>query len=220
MLATVERSEESSPEVSLPDHKPHVLVVDDDRVILATLEDGLHDAGYEVSVAGSAKEAIDLMVESPPDLAILDVRMPGMDGVELAGHLREHTTIPFLFLSAYGDLDLVRRAVARGALGYLLKPIDIPHLIPSVEAALVRGREIGRLRNSETQLKTALATEQKTRTAVGVLMERQRLDAQSAFETLRRHARSQRRKITEVADEVINAAQALNIPPVECWKDD
>ncbi|HVO47669.1 MAG TPA: response regulator [Steroidobacteraceae bacterium] len=194
--------------------------MDDDRVILATLEVGLHDAGYEVSVAGSAKEAVDLMAKSPPDLVILDVRMPGMDGVELAGYLRERTNIPFLFLSAYGDVDLVRTAVAQGALGYLLKPIDIPNLIPSVAAALARGREIERLRDAETRLKTALATEQKTRTAVGVLMERQRLDPQTAFETLRRHARSQRRKITEVADEVINAAQALNIPPVECRKHD
>jgi len=220
MLATAQRTEESNSEVSSPDHKPHVLVVDDDRVILATLEVGLHDAGYEVSVAGSAKEAVDLMAKSPPDLVILDVRMPGMDGVELAGYLRERTNIPFLFLSAYGDVDLVRTAVAQGALGYLLKPIDIPNLIPSVAAALARGREIERLRDAETRLKTALATEQKTRTAVGVLMERQRLDPQTAFETLRRHARSQRRKITEVADEVINAAQALNIPPVECRKHD
>jgi response regulator NasT len=220
MLATVQRTEASSPAVSPPDHKPHVLVVDDDRVILATLEVGLHDAGYEVSVAGSAKEAVDLMAKSPPDLAILDVRMPGMDGVELAGYLRERTNIPFLFLSAYGDVDLVRRAVAQGALGYLLKPIDIPNLIPSVEAALARGREIERLRDAETRLQTALATEQKTRTAVGVLMERRRLDPQSAFETLRRHARSQRRKITDVADEVISATQVLNIPPVECPKDD
>jgi response regulator NasT len=189
-----------------------LLVVDDDRVILATLEDGLHDAGYEVAVAGSAKEAIDLIIASPPDLAIIDVRMPGMDGIALAGHLREHTNVPFVFLSAYGDLPLVRSAVAQGALGYLLKPIDIHQLVPSIEASLERGRELTRLRESENRLKTALSIEQKTRTAVGLLMERRRLDQQSAFEVLRMYARSQRRKIGDVAQDVISAAEGLNAP--------
>jgi response regulator NasT len=142
-----------------------------------------------------------------------------MDGVSFAAYLHEYTNIPFVFLSAYGELELVRNAVQQGALGYLLKPIDSAQLIPAIEAALVRGRDIARLRESESRLKTALATEQKTRTAVGVLMERQGLDQQSAFERLRRHARSQRRKITDVADEVISAAETLNIPPVDGRKD-
>ena len=219
MLTLVQRHERSDEEAAATVAKPRVLLVDDDRVILATLEDGLHDAGYEVAVAGSAKEANDAITESPPDLVILDVRMPGMDGVSFAAHLHEYTNIPFVFLSAYGELELVRNAVQQGALGYLLKPIDSAQLIPAIEAALVRGRDIARLRESESRLKTALATEQKTRTAVGVLMERQGLDQQSAFERLRRHARSQRRKITDVADEVISAAETLNIPPVDGRKD-
>lgn len=199
--------------------RPRVLVVDDDTVILATMEDGLNAAGYDVALAQSAQEAIEAIVGTPIDLAIIDVRMPGVDGLALANHLREHTSIPFMFLSAYGDRDVVHSALQRGALGYLLKPMDTPQLILSIEAAMLRGREIIRLRESETRLKAALATEQKTRTAVGVLMERQRLDQQSAFERLRRRARSQRRKITEIADEVISAAEALNIPPVETDKE-
>jgi response regulator NasT len=190
--------------------RPHLLLVDDDRLILATLASGLREAGYDVSTAVSGKDAIEAATAGQFDLAILDVRMPGMDGIELARHLREGTTIPFLFLSAYGELDLVRRAADHGALGYLVKPADIPQIVPAIEAALVRAREIARLRSSEERLGTALAIEQKTRTAVGLLMERHGLNRQQAFEALRNQARSQRRKIAEVADEIIDAAEVLN----------
>lgn len=209
MLAEVRHKPDNGP---APERKARVLVVDDDRLILATLEDGLRNAGFEVALAASGLEAMQAAMEAPPDVAIIDVRMTGMDGIEFAKHLREHTSIPFVFLSAYGDLALVRSAIDQGALGYLLKPIDIPQLIPALEAALARGREIARLREAEARLKAALSTEQKTRTAVGVLMERRRLDQQAAFDALRRHARSQRRKIAEIAEEVLNSAEKLNFP--------
>jgi len=190
--------------------KPRLLLVDDDRLVLATLSEGLRDAGYEVTAAASAEQAIARMQDGGVDLAILDVRMPGMDGIALSSLLREHSTVPFLFLSAHGDLDIVRQAAGNGALGYLLKPIDIPQLVPSIEAALARGAEISRLKDSELRLNTALSTEQKTRMAVGVLMERRRLDRRAAFEALRRMARSQRRKITLVADDIVRAVETLN----------
>jgi response regulator NasT len=190
--------------------RPHLLLVDDDRLILATLSEGLRQAGYEVSTASSGKDAIDAASRIPFDLGILDVRMPGMDGVELARHLREGTHIPFIFLSAYGDLELVRRAADHGALGYLIKPVDVPQIVPAIESALVRAREIAALREAEERLTTALSIEQRTRTAVGVLIERHGMDRHAAFEALRHQARSQRRKIGEVADEIISAAERLN----------
>jgi len=193
--------------------KPRLLLVDDDRLVLATLTEGLRDAGYEVTAAASAEQAIARMQDGGVDLAILDVRMPGMDGLALSSLMREHSTVPFIFLSAHGDLDIVRQAAGNGALGFLLKPIDIPQLVPSIEAALARGAEISRLKDSELRLNTALSTEQKTRMAVGVLMERRRLDRRAAFETLRRMARSQRRKITLVADDIVRAVETLNGTP-------
>jgi len=211
-MFSVARSKNRDDLDTVMEQKPRLLLVDDDRLILATLSDGLRDADYDVSVAASGKEAVEVIEASPPDLAILDVRMPGMNGIELAMQLREHTQVPFVFLSAYGDLALVRQAADKGALGYLLKPLDIPQLIPTIEAALVRGREIARLRDSESRLNDALSAEQKTRIAVGVIMERQRLDRQMAFEALRRQARSQRRKIAEVAEEILSAAETLNAP--------
>lgn len=189
-----------------------LLLVDDDRLILATLGDGLRKAGYLVETAASGAEALDAVASAVFDLAILDVRMPGMDGIELSCMLRESTTVPFLFLSAYGDVDLVRRAAANGALGYLVKPSDVPQIVPAVEAALARAREIAELRATETRLNVALQIEQKTRTAVGLLMERHGLSRQQAFDALRNQARSQRRKIIDVAEEIIAAAELLNAP--------
>ncbi len=187
-----------------------LLLVDDDRLVLATLSDGLREMGYRVSVAASGREAMEAIGRETFDLVILDVRMPGMDGIEVAARLRETGGPPFIFLSAYGDLDIVRQASENGALGYLLKPIDIPQIVPSIEASLVRAAEIGRLCESESRLGNALVIEQKTRTAVGVLMERYRIDWQAAFEVLRHHARSSRRKISECAEDILKAVEQLN----------
>lgn len=190
--------------------KPRLLVADDDRLVLATLSEGLRQAGYEVVTAASGAEALEAAAGGMFDLAILDVRMPGMDGLELARRLHDYTRIPFFFLSAYGDMNLVRQAVQHGALGYLIKPLDVPQIVPSIEAALMRAREIRQLRETEAQLNAALSVEQRTRMAVGLLMEREHLDRKAAFDLLRSQARSQRRKLAEVADELLAAAEKLN----------
>lgn len=190
--------------------KTRLLIADDDRLVLATLSDGLRAESYDVEVAASAAEALEAIAAATPDLVVLDVRMPEVDGIELARQLRQHTKVPFLFLSGYADRELVQRAAEFGALGYLVKPLDVPQLIPGIEAALARGREIGHLREAESNLTTALSIEQRTRMAVGVLMEREHLDRKAAFDALRQRARSQRRKIADVADEIVSALETLN----------
>lgn len=192
--------------------RPRVLVVDDDRLVLATLGAGLRHAGYDAREAASGEEALRLCETERPDIVLLDVRMPEMDGVQAARLIRERFGIPFLFLSAYSDEALVRQAAAEGALGYLVKPLDVVQLAPSLEAALARAREIRALRESEERLTRALGTSRDTATAVGLVMERYRLDRQAAFEALRQHARSQRRKLEDVAAEMLRAAEASNLP--------
>ena len=100
-----------------------ILVADDDRVVLLTLAEGLREAGFEVIEARDGLQALALCRSEAPDLALLDIRMPGLDGLELARRLRDETRVPFLFFSAYGDEEFVRRAVEIGALGYLIKPL-------------------------------------------------------------------------------------------------
>lgn len=190
---------------------PRILIVDDDRLILATLSQGLAQAGYVIYQAGSGKDALQLASAHDPDLVILDVSMPYMSGIEVAKHLREHTRIPFLFLSAYGDGDVVRQAAEHGAVGYLVKPVDTPQIIPAIEAGLARAAEIQRLRRTEADLTNALAAGRETNLAIGILMEQRRLGRTEAFELLRSHARAQQRKIHDVAAELIQASETLSM---------
>ena len=189
---------------------PCVLVVDDDRLVLATVAEGLREAGYAVDTAESAQEARERVGAARPDIALLDVRMPGETGIELARWLRARD-IPFLFLTAYGDASIVREAVEEGALGYLIKPVDVPQLVAALEAALQRAEDIRRLRETEAQLQRALSGSRYTSMAVGLIMERHRLTEKEAFERLRRFARSQRRRIEEVAEELVRSEELVNL---------
>lgn len=186
------------------------MIVDDDRVIRNILAEGLRELGYQVAVAASGAEALNLAQEDSFDLAVLDMRMPEMSGLELARALRQASSLPFVFLSAFGDEAVVQDAAASGALGYLVKPVDIPQLVPFIEAAIARGREIDMLRSTAEQLEKALKVEQKTRTAVGIIMERKGMSRQQAFDLLRGRARSQRRKIADVAEELVAALERVN----------
>jgi AmiR/NasT family two-component response regulator len=188
----------------------HILVVDDDRLVLASLARGLRQGGYRVSEAANGEDAFNVAERTSPDLALLDVRMPGMNGIELGRMLREHAGVPFLYLSAYGQADIVAQAAQNGALGYLVKPLDIAQILPSVETALLRAAEIRALRDKEGQLANALGGSRDVSVAVGLLMERHHVDREEAFEALRARARSARRTLVDVAHEILSSSEKLN----------
>jgi response regulator NasT len=116
----------------------HLLIADDDRLVLATLGRGLRAAGYSTREAASGEEALRLAAECAPDLALLDVRMPGVSGLEVARRLAAEGRVPFLFLSAYGDEEIVEQAAEHGALGYLVKPLDVAQVVPALEGLLAK----------------------------------------------------------------------------------
>ncbi len=187
-----------------------ILLVDDDTLLLQFLAEVLTHAGYDTVTAASAAEAIRQIEAREPDLALLDINMPGMSGLELARHLHEHTSVAFMFLSASADGESARQAAQFGAVGFLLKPIDAARLMPAFEAGLARADEIRQLRRTEVNLNAALAAGRETSLAVGLLMGRFQSDRNTAFEVLRDHARSSRRKINEVADQLLAAEELLN----------
>jgi AmiR/NasT family two-component response regulator len=187
-----------------------ILLVDDDKLLLQFLAEVLGHAGYETIAAFSAAEAIRQIEAREPDLALLDITMPGMSGLELARHLYENTSVPFMFLSASGDGEMGKQAANYGAVGFVVKPVDAARLMPAFEAGLARADEIRQLRRTETNLNAALAAGRETSLAVGLLMGRFHADRNTAFEVLRDHARSSRRKINEVADQLLAAEEVLN----------
>lgn len=190
--------------------KKRILIADDDRVIVATIAEGLEQADYEVIQAKSGKQAIELSGAKSPDLAILDIRMPDVDGIQVAQYLRENTNVPFIFLSAYDDDEIVRQAIEQGALGYLVKPIDVPQIIPTIEAALKRAEEFSKLTLDKHNLNEALSQGRSISIAIGLIMERYQLSEQQAFHMLRQYARSNRCKLDDLAKDLIYSTEKMN----------
>lgn len=197
-----------------------LLLLDDDRLVLATLGEGLRQAGYRVVTASSVEEAEDVLAAGDVDLAIFDVRMPGTTGIELAWRLHDaNSEVPFIFLTAYSDDELVEQAAEAGAMGYVVKPADPDRLVPAIEAAFARAADAKKLRETGRQLQTALDADRDVSLAIGIMMERRRLGRQEAFELLRGQARTERRKLIDLAREVVLAVEKLNlisaVPAVE-----
>jgi response regulator NasT len=192
--------------------KPKILLVDDDRLILVVLAQGLANAGYQIVTAESVAEAETILFSAePPDLLVLDVQMPGGSGLELAKNLSEWDGAGFILLTAYNDDIIVEQASASGALGYLVKPIDVPQLIPAIEAAWARAKDLKELRETGLQLQIALASERDISIAVGITMQRYHLNRRDAFEKLRKVARDQRRRLADLANEVIVSIETLTL---------
>ncbi|HZV66642.1 MAG TPA: response regulator [Telluria sp.] len=189
-----------------------ILLVDDDVLILGLLGKFLQLAGYEVRIATGGAMALEMLADSgrEPDLALLDVSMPGMSGLELAQSLQADFGVPFMFLSASDDQAIVRQAADCGAVGYLVKPFDTAHIAPAIQAALARADEIRKLRSSEERLTLALQQGRDVGIAIGVLMERYKTDRETAYRVLRDYARSHQRKLNDVAADMLAAAESLN----------
>ena len=186
-----------------------ILVADDDQDDLKAICDGLREAGFEIVEAKDGVEAERLAEEHRPDLTILDLRMPLKDGFEVATTLRE-ADLPFISLTSYGDEEMVQRATDAGALAYLVKPLDVDQLIPAVQSALCRAEEMRQLKESMEQMDKALSQGREISMVVGILMERCNLSAIQAFDAVRDEARSQRRKIADVAKEYLAAAETVH----------
>jgi response regulator NasT len=184
-----------------------ILVVDDDPLVRATISAGLRDAGYSVNEAGSGEEAVTACASSRHDLAILDMRMPHMSGVDAAREINRTTLTPFIFLTAFDDQVIVEQAVAEGALGYLVKPVDVHQVIPTIEAALLRAAELRALQNQQENLNVALHSGRETSVAIGLIMAETGLDAEAAERALRQYCRSQRCKMTEMANRLVEARE-------------
>jgi len=214
--------------------KGKILVVDDDRLVLATVTHGLAMAGFEVIDADNGDDAILLAREHRPDLALLDIRMEGKSGFDVADYLRESLGTPFMFLSAFADAATVARVRELGAVAYLVKPLDIAQIVPTVEAAVANVRKQGGDRPVAPggSLATAPAAAPATSAgtprpvvapdtdplanpvplAVGVLMHRYSLPRAEALERLRRLATTDGRSLAVQAAALLDAVELLSRP--------
>ncbi len=190
----------------------NILVVDDDRLILSTLTMGLEKAGFVTLRAASGEEAVQICQQQRPDLILMDIRMPGISGIEAALRIHATVEVPVIFVSAYDDADIVEQAIGQGGMGYLVKPVEVHQLVLAIWAALARAADLSQLKTTEAQLSRALAAERDTSIAIGIMMERRKLNAVEAYELLRVQARPSRKKLAEVAREIVASIEALNTP--------
>jgi response regulator NasT len=144
-----------------------------------------------------------------PDLIIMDIRMPEMDGTEAATRIHDQMAVPIIMLTAYADRETVRRAEAAGALAYLVKPVSENEFPPAINIALARFREIQALHTQVSDLEESLEARKLIERAKGILMQRLGLNERDAYERLRQRARDKRTKMKDIAQAIIEAEELL-----------
>jgi response regulator NasT len=181
-----------------------ILVAEDETIIRLDLRALLERSGFEVvAEAHDGEEAVALAREHEPDLAIMDVKMPRLDGIEAARRILEERPIPIVMLTAYGQDELVSRAVEAGVFGYLVKPFREQDLLPAIRAARARHEELLELREEAESLADALASRKAIERAKGLLMEKEGLSEQDAFARLRKASQVSGRPLKIVAEAVV-----------------
>jgi two-component system, response regulator PdtaR len=181
-----------------------VLIAEDETIIRLDLRDLLERAGFEVCAeARDGEEAVELARAENPDVAVLDVKMPRLDGIEAARRILDERPIPIVMLTAYGQPELVARAAEAGVFGYLVKPFREADLLPAIETARVRHEELTALRAEAESLAEALAARKAIERAKGLLMQKEGLTEQEAFARLRKASQVSGRPLKVVAEAVV-----------------
>jgi response regulator NasT len=193
--------------------KGKILVVDDDRLVLATVSHGLTQAGYEVIDADNGDDAILLARQHRPELALLDIRMVGKTGFDVAAYLRDSLRMPFMFLSAFSDRDTVAQVAALGAVAYLVKPLDVGQIVPTVDAVFERLRQAAPAAAPVPAPAAAAPSDPDiVALAAGVLMHRYSLQRAEALQRLRRIADAAGVSLAEQAERLVRAVEELARP--------
>src|SRR5215468_8371256 len=182
-----------------------ILVAEDETIIRLDLRDLLERAGHEVvAEARDGEEAVELAKRHEPDLAVLDVRMPRLDGIEAARSILADRPIPIVMLTAYGQEELVSRAVEAGVFGYLVKPFREQDLMPAIATARARHEKLAAVREEAESLADALAARKAIERAKGLLMEKEGLTEAEAFDRLRRASQVSGRPLKVIAEAVVD----------------
>jgi two-component system, response regulator PdtaR len=181
-----------------------ILIAEDETIIRLDLRDLLERSGHEiVAEARDGEEAVALAREHEPELAIMDVKMPNLDGIEAAKRILEERPIPIVMLTAYGQEELVNRAVEAGVFGYLVKPFREQDLVPAIATARARHEELAAVREQAESLADALAARKAIERAKGLLMEKEGLSEADAFDRLRKASQVSGRPLKVIAEAVV-----------------
>ncbi len=183
-----------------------ILIADDESLRVMSLKGQLETLGHKVvAEAANGKEAVRLAQELKPDMAILDIKMPEMDGIEAAQKITEERPIPIILLTAYSERELAERAAMANVSAYLMKPVSEQDLLPAIALAVQRFKEFQSLHQEVDNLRDALETRKLVERAKGILMRRLNLTEEEAFRRMQRRSQNENKKLGEIAQAIITA---------------
>jgi two-component system, response regulator PdtaR len=186
-----------------------VLIAEDEAIIRLDLKEMLEEEGLEVvGEAADGDAAVRMASESTPDLVIMDIKMPGLDGLSAAERIVSEGHGAVLVLTAFSQKDLVQRAAEAGAMGYLVKPFQKADLMPAIEIALARHAELVTIRKEAANLTDQLETRKVVDRAKGRLMDERGMTEAEAFRVIQKRAMDERRPMREVAQEILDSEQS------------
>jgi AmiR/NasT family two-component response regulator len=185
-----------------------ILIADDEPIIRLDLRELLTSLGYDVvGEAADGRTAVELARKLKPDLVILDIKMPEVDGIDAADVLQRERLAPVVLLTAYSERELVERARRAGVAGYLVKPFRESEIMPVIELALARFQEVQRLERQVVELQDALEARKLIERAKGILMQVHGLSEAEAFQRMRRLSMDSRKSMREIAEAILLAHQ-------------
>jgi len=189
--------------------RTRVVIADDSSVFCMDLREMLQNLGYlVVGEAGDGKSAVNLARELRPDVVLMDIKMPDMDGIEAARLLTEERIAPVVLLTAYSDRDLIQQAREAGVVGYLVKPVQEANLGPAIEVAMARFQEFRALEKEVDNLEDQLETRKLVDRAKGILMDTQGLTEAAAFRRIQKMSMNTRKSMKEIAQAIILTFEA------------
>lgn len=190
-----------------------IVVADDEPITRMDLREMLQEAGHlVVGEAGDGESALNLARTHRPDLVLLDIKMPGIDGLEAARRIQDERLAPVLLLTAYSQTEQVEQAKSAGVLGYLVKPVREADLLPMVEVVVARHREMQGLEQEVSKLRETLETRKAVEKAKGILMELHGCTEAAAFRMIQQWSMDRRTPVRQVAEGII-AVAGMNRPP-------
>lgn len=197
-------------EVSTGMNELRVLIADDESLRLMNLAAQLRGLGCEVvGEAADGVQAVDMARRLKPDLVIMDIKMPHLDGIEAAQRITAERPLPIILITAFGERELAERAIDAGVFGYLMKPVAEEDLHPAIMLAMSRFREFQVVRNDLENLKEALETRKLVEQAKGILMDRLQLGEAEAFRRMQLQSQRENKKMADIARAIITAAKLL-----------
>jgi AmiR/NasT family two-component response regulator len=191
-----------------------ILIADDEKPVAAGLQGQLEALGYDVvAVVDDGQRAIEVCRRTLPDVVLMDIEMPGLDGLSAARQIARDPGTPVIILTAHGHPNLIDQAVQDGVVHYLLKPVTSPSLHAAIQVAVARARELKTLRENVNVLELTLRERKLIERAKGILMTRRGLSEPDAFRLLQRQSQDKRMPMAKLAESIVQADEFFDSSP-------